>query len=53
MCNDIYSQLKGDASYLSHFSSSVTASQPLTRTTWAASRVVRSFPDYLFFAAAV
>jgi hypothetical protein len=29
LCNDNDSQLKGIASFLSHFSSSVTASQPL------------------------
>jgi hypothetical protein len=43
LCNDSHSQLKGIASFLSHFSSSVTASQPFSRTTWTASRVVRFF----------
>jgi hypothetical protein len=44
LCNDIHSQLKGIASFLSHFSSSVTASQLLSRTTWTASRVCPALP---------
>jgi hypothetical protein len=31
LCNDSHSQLKGIASFLSHFSSSVTASQPFSQ----------------------
>lgn len=53
LCNDIYSQLKGVASFLSHFSSSVTASQPLSRTTWTASRVCPAPPFKLLFTADV
>ena len=42
LCNDIHSQLKGVASFLSHFSS-VTVSQLFNRATWTASRAVRAF----------
>ncbi|WP_162831471.1 hypothetical protein [Paraburkholderia caffeinilytica] len=51
LCNDIHSQLKGIASVLSHFSSSVTASQPLSRTAWTASRVRPALPFELPFTA--
>jgi hypothetical protein len=53
LCNDIHSQLKGVASFLSHFSSSVTASQPLSRTAWTASRVCPALPFKLSFTAGV
>jgi hypothetical protein len=43
--------LKGTASFLSHFSSSVTASQPLSRTAWTASRVCPAFLLELSFTA--
>jgi hypothetical protein len=42
LCNDNDYQLKGIASFLSHFSSSVTASQPLSRIVRSASRAIRS-----------
>jgi hypothetical protein len=51
LCNDSHSQLKGIASFLSHFSSSVTASQPLSRTAWTASRVCPALPFELSFTA--